>query len=708
MEAGIFNGQGGIYFGLLDGATSSRAPAITNGVFSPVLELGVGLMLGVGRTFEKGPLSAGLYVDLLAIFGRGARLVPPDGHGRSDGDVLLVPRHRGIVGKLYGSIDFKIISVSVSVEAHAIVTLTLEAYQATLVELDVGVEVDAEVHFLFFTVSFSFSLQLQTSFEIGTSSTPPWIPAPARASAGSGQPAKQAYAQRRRRPVHVMAHTRRAFLETRAAGRFPPAEGARARCRHGHRGHRLSPGLQPGRQGLSRSGRAPGHAQDRAGVHRGQRACELHRARQRSDQPEPRLSHLVHAGRRQRGIGRGRGAAGARRPTVYANAHAGTPADVTFNQVAEGMLRWSLNAMGVTDPGATVTLGQLQELVDQLAYPEASASGFTYDMLGGFLENNLHFILSGVPSGGSPLQIGGVAFPMIPAIAWQSQEAPGPVVSTRFWEYQPVDTNYEAEALAYFADLDPRRDEHRPSLKARLAAAADSAPESMATFVFRDYFLLVARAAAQAAVDLLTAFPHPVSLTDSLASIAAGFLSAPVSYVKQPGDTVEQVAAHFGMSVAELLAFNSGFAATLAAAAPGTTLMVSIGVTPESIAGANPGWPVVASKAIPLGSLSAQILSTDTLTTVAARYQVPLDAWLSSAKVLDARPLLRSGAALPLTSFSCPNPRQLPVDTIAAIYFTRLPVPNGGEPIPWSIGIARRSPSSTRVRSGSVARRPIR
>ena len=37
-----FLGRGGIYFGVLNGETSRRVPAISNGTFSPVLELGIG------------------------------------------------------------------------------------------------------------------------------------------------------------------------------------------------------------------------------------------------------------------------------------------------------------------------------------------------------------------------------------------------------------------------------------------------------------------------------------------------------------------------------------------------------------------------------------------------------------------------------------------------------------------------------------------
>src|SRR5689334_20312704 len=54
-----FVGYGGFYFAVLSGATSSRVPVISNGSFSPVLEFGIGLSLGVGKTFQAGILSGG-------------------------------------------------------------------------------------------------------------------------------------------------------------------------------------------------------------------------------------------------------------------------------------------------------------------------------------------------------------------------------------------------------------------------------------------------------------------------------------------------------------------------------------------------------------------------------------------------------------------------------------------------------------------------
>ncbi|MCP4224914.1 MAG: hypothetical protein GY773_16375, partial [Actinomycetia bacterium] len=62
-----FVGAGGFYFALLDGATSKTVPQVTNGQFKPVIEAGVGLRVGVGKTIEEGPLSAGVSLTVEGI-----------------------------------------------------------------------------------------------------------------------------------------------------------------------------------------------------------------------------------------------------------------------------------------------------------------------------------------------------------------------------------------------------------------------------------------------------------------------------------------------------------------------------------------------------------------------------------------------------------------------------------------------------------------
>ena len=54
-----FVGYGGFYFALLNGSTSKQVPTISNGYFSPVIEFGLGLQVGVGKTIDKGVLKAG-------------------------------------------------------------------------------------------------------------------------------------------------------------------------------------------------------------------------------------------------------------------------------------------------------------------------------------------------------------------------------------------------------------------------------------------------------------------------------------------------------------------------------------------------------------------------------------------------------------------------------------------------------------------------
>ena len=63
---------------------------------------------------------------------------------RGDADTELyywIRGSAGITGKVYGSVDFKIISIDVSIEITAMATLEMTAYKATLVELSLSVRV---------------------------------------------------------------------------------------------------------------------------------------------------------------------------------------------------------------------------------------------------------------------------------------------------------------------------------------------------------------------------------------------------------------------------------------------------------------------------------------------------------------------------------------------------------------------------------------
>ncbi|QDX26142.1 hypothetical protein FPZ54_08980 [Sphingomonas suaedae] len=696
VEAGIFNGRGGIYFGVRDGSTSDRVPRISNGTFSPVIELGVGLEIGVGRTFNKGPLKAGLYVDVVVIFEGVLSWFHPSDTARPNALYYWCRGTAGIVGKLYGSVDFKVISVSVSVEAHAYATLTLAAHQATLIELDVGVSVHAKVKILFVSISFSFGLTIEASFTIGSSSATPWTLLPGESTRSQAARLTHAYAPARRRPPHVKAVTRHAYRLQRfghPAGALLATGGATvARATASPpaalfaRGDGLVAGVAepadpvyhlvfdkdaavfPG--GAVRSGTltlTPAFTVANVPVDWTGEGPPPPNA-----EPDYRIAMLLVA---DAATAPGDGVAPARK---RARLRAGATLDedaipTSFGAVAEGLLRWSLYALGITDPAAVVTLGALEELVEQLALPEAASQGFTWDNLDGFFNHNVHLTLAAAAPGVTTV-LDATVFPMIPPLQWDAPQLPPEQVQRQFWIYQPVDATYEAEVLAYFADLDARAPDARPDPQQRMRAARDAGEdtEAMARFVFRDYCQMVARTAAQSAVTLLGGFPHSVAATDSLASIAGSFPTTQIPYVVQPGDDVDSVAEALGMAAAELIALNPGIAAAIADTPPGGTIAITLGVTAQSIAAANPGWAVVDGKQITLGDLVVAIPAGGTIAGIAQSYSVDPAAWLGDTALLAATGIARPGASLALPAFAYANPLALPVATVAAVYWVRL------------------------------------
>ncbi|MFI0724174.1 LysM peptidoglycan-binding domain-containing protein [Streptomyces sp. NPDC021224] len=636
VEAGLYNGRGGLYFGVLSGATSSRVPAVTDGTFSPVVELGIGLSVGVGRTFERGPLRAGLYANLVLIVeGVLAWFHPADGDG--DTDLYYWCRGTvGIVGRLFASVDFKIIGLEISVQVAAMATVELEAYRAAVVSLSVSLRASASVRIAFFTISFSFSLSLQASFTIGADSVPPWHVA-------SGAPA-------RRLPASVRAEV------------APPA---------GYR-LRFDPDARVFPDGLPRTVSltlVPGYTV--AGVP----ADWTGQTVPPNGDPGYRLvitlvtDNAVPADAMT--------IARALRPDVTRNALADTPADASFNLLAEGLLRWALDALGVGGSDSVVSLAQLSDLVQQLAMPEAAGSGFTWQAVTGFLTANLHLVVSGTQGAGGSDPVPGTPFPMLPVLTWTSTGLPDPGDATRdFAAHQPVDATYEADVLGYFADLDPRPRQDAPAPAAR-SVATDGGSESMATYVLRDYFHLVTRAAAQAAVDLLTAYPYSVTGQESLRSVAAGFPAASAALRVATGDTVESVASRLRVTPSELAAHNPRLPDELAAARPGDGLAVAVAVTPESIALANPDWPVTEGSRVNLGDLPVQS-GGRTLSQLVRDYRLlaPADPGYRAALTaltghLDATtPLLRAGATVPVAGLTVRSDAQ--VDRVAAAFWVRL------------------------------------
>lgn len=173
LEVYIFTGRGGIYLGVLNGSTSRSVPQVSNGAFSTVLQLGVGLSFGLGRSFDFGIAKGGLSLEVFGIF----EGVLGFFECKDDNKQYLYYKADatvGVYGRLYLSVDFKVISISASVEIKAYAQLVLEAYKAMIIALDLSLELEAKVKILFIKVSFSYCFHEHVEFVLGSDSAPPW------------------------------------------------------------------------------------------------------------------------------------------------------------------------------------------------------------------------------------------------------------------------------------------------------------------------------------------------------------------------------------------------------------------------------------------------------------------------------------------------------------------------------------------------------
>ncbi|MFL6137132.1 MAG: LysM peptidoglycan-binding domain-containing protein [Frankiaceae bacterium] len=168
-----FVGYGGFYFALLDGSTSSRVPQIVNGNWAPVIEFGVALSIGAGKTIDEGILSGGITVTVIGIVQGVLAWFNPSTPAPKE-TYYWIQGTIAIVGRLYATIDFAIIQASVDVTAYLSVTLTIEAHQPILIEATASVTVRVSLKIIFFTIHLSFGATIHASFVIGSATPTPW------------------------------------------------------------------------------------------------------------------------------------------------------------------------------------------------------------------------------------------------------------------------------------------------------------------------------------------------------------------------------------------------------------------------------------------------------------------------------------------------------------------------------------------------------
>jgi LysM repeat protein len=679
VEVFPFVGEGGFYFAYLTGATSERVPLISNGEFSPVIEAGIGLAVGLGKDFQAGPLKAGLKVEIYGIFeGVFAPFNPYDRSIAPD-NYFWIQGTAGIVGTLYGSVDFVIIKAEVSIVARASVTFVLEAHRPSQVDLKLTVTAKAKVKIVFITIHFSFDFTLEQSFTIGTATATPWIVgtnserlAPhfhvaeaVRLARGPwNEPVPRLRQQRSQRPARRLTrlrHARHEFASLRDNPDYRSRHWGRmaaARARQPHLAV-VEDTAQPWVPvAVFTGGAKTAHLQflpmftvaDPATL------APVDRVIAAADDPanqieivlgfvaENTIDPLVHGHAAVRGIA-----------TDHVH-HFDDDGDTALAKMVEAFFRWAALEGAGKSGGQNLSLLALEDVLAELADPAFQQSTFGYGNLSNFMIASLHFEVAAYPSGAMPSGTSGTFVPVIPEIT--AKAVRGETKITRnYATYKPVSSAYALNLSAYFQQLLTNATSgvaSRPSAGAEQETPQDegASAASLAELIFGEYFVLVTQAALQGAIALLQNYPYsyPASGGPSLQTIATSFASLSMPVTLARGQRLVDLALMTGHHPEQLAALNPA-----AARGDSRDVDLPVGVTALSIAEDNPAAPIAADLSVPMPALPYQVRSGQSLNDVAKAVPfvaTPLTGAAVGAASAAIGGLLRAGDTLQIPAFT--------------------------------------------------------
>lgn len=164
-------GAGGFYVASLSSATS---PKTFQGQYDSILAFGFAAQLGVGKSFTMGPLSAGVSVTFFGIIegAAGYKSASADEIFKMP-DALMLTGNFGIIGQLYGKLDFKIITASVNIVLSASIGIVLvyeplygnDGSILLYIEASVEVSVEVKINLGLFSIRITFSFSASIRFD---------------------------------------------------------------------------------------------------------------------------------------------------------------------------------------------------------------------------------------------------------------------------------------------------------------------------------------------------------------------------------------------------------------------------------------------------------------------------------------------------------------------------------------------------------------
>ncbi|WP_230515889.1 MULTISPECIES: LysM peptidoglycan-binding domain-containing protein [unclassified Janthinobacterium] len=483
-------GSGGVYFGKLSSATATQVPKTELGYFNPVIVFGLGLQLGLGYNFVKGPLKAGFALTVFGIIegviatyhpydrGNAVALASAGASGSvQESSYFKLTGTFGVIGMLYGEVDLKIISASLLVNITVSVQIGYESYRAIPLSVTASVRISLRVKIdlgiFSFTISVGFSATVSAQFRIGSDSRAPWD--------GGGALRLDSLARGRARtlPMELQA----AML--RAGPRRQPRRVLRTGAK---------PVLQlvtaPQFTVLAPQGATASSAQQGAFV------CLF-----AMDAPDP--------------------AAG--------GAGTGT---TSFDLLCTAYFPWLLDALRpaaradgaaldlAAAATASVTLAQLVAGIQVLADPAMQPFG-----MGDLLQLLADSFTVNISAPGANMD-GATLFPLFDGLRLDVPDPQGGAGTQAIdlETYATATEQYRSTVAGVLRQVAARvgKAPARPALLAQ----DDAGAESMAAFIFVDVFSLIGRALLQSAIDAFDNYSYALQPGDSIAGIVAAFNAA--------------------------------------------------------------------------------------------------------------------------------------------------------------------------------------
>ncbi len=625
-------GSAGLYFGKKSSATSTEVPVIDNGTFNPVVVFGIGIQFGLGYDFNAGILAAGFSLTFVTIIeGVIAKFNPYQAIDTSTGDQAdIAPAYYysvkgivGIKGSLYGYVDFKIIKAEVNVQLSILADITIAAYQPILLGItaSVSVSVSIKINLGFFTIkiSFSFDLTLRESYSISVGGgSSPW-------HISTSQPQRNAMLASAGN-VHsyysakLMATAQDSFKATPTWSNLIPPDPDKKWELTGYIG-----------MGLSIAGDMATQPADQLAVY----SAMLFINSVASAKEDPGSGLLKTQG---------------------------TANDTSFELLTKQVFRWVIAAFhdGAISAGdldnLPISKVRLQELYDYLNDAD-NTDPIPVSDIDSFLNDQVTMTVS------HPSDNAGEAdttyFPMVPKLA-MSLPAFGDqaALNYTFEDYNALSETYISDLKNYFDELAVQMQQNaQAGLKAD--AVVENGAESLATFIYADYFLLLARQMIQNAQSALDVYQYHLipnqlvsdivkfvndngkfetgvySVNDLFESNKSHLLTTGTS-IKVNDGTYSTVSEDTFDAVSKKAAYNNSFTAAALAT-------LNKEVTSILQSGAQVTYP---------GKNDVTVYAGNSLTDLASAFEITVDQLLSASNVLTLPGLLLPSVKLLLPAIN--------------------------------------------------------